>query len=136
MCGSSCAYMNENNIGSWCEKIFWHCCKVTLFKTFTLYYIWFVWCVKSNSWQTHLWIMEYQWDLRTRFWFNTHIFDLCKTTWYTLACSKQNFKQLLSSGTLRRRNHWDIWLSLHCRDWINSVRLNSWGSKWWPPCKF
>ena len=27
--------------------------------------------------------------------------------------------------TLRMHNHWDIWLSLHHRDWIFTVRLSS-----------
>ena len=30
--------------------------------------------------------------LRTRFLFDTHIFDLCKMTWCILASSKRNFK--------------------------------------------
>ena len=32
-------------------------------------------------------------QLRTRFRFDTHIFDRCKMTWCTLASSKRNFKQ-------------------------------------------
>ena len=38
------------------------------------------------------------WFLRTRFRVNIHIFDLCKINKCTLASSKRNFKQLLSSG--------------------------------------
>ena len=40
--------------------------------------------------------------------------------------------------TLHMRNHWDIYvhMSLHHRDWINSVRLSSQGIKFWPPHKF
>ena len=30
-----------------------------------------------------------------------------------------------SQITLRMRNHWSIWSSLHRRDWINSVELSS-----------
>ena len=33
-------------------------------------------------------------------------------------------------------NHWDILLSLHCRDWINSPRLSSLENKLWPLHKF
>ena len=33
-------------------------------------------------------------------------------------------------------NHWDIWLALHCREWINSPRLSSLENKLWPLHKF
>ena len=43
-------------------------------------------------------ISIYHEGLRTRFLFNIPIFDLNKINWCTLAFSKQNFKQLQSSG--------------------------------------
>ena len=43
--------------------------------------------------------------------------------WYLRFCHKKG----RFSSTLRMRNHGVTWLSLHRRDWINSVRLSSLG---------
>ena len=41
---------------------------------------------------------------------------------HRFTCNKKNHYMCI---TLRGRNHWDVWLSLHRRDWTNSVRLSS-----------
>ena len=48
----------------------------------------------------------------------------------------QNWEWQLHSTILRMRNHWDIWLSLNCRDWTNSDKLSSKVVKFWPPASF